>query len=133
MIEEKYISFETAKLATEKGAEKDLWSNQRYTSDGKGVCPYIGINHADEGTYLYVTQSLLARWIREKYKIFISIEVFHSEMVYTDNYGICHSFIIYKHKISFDSCNNIEKLSCNSFDTYEDSMEAGLQEALRMI
>jgi len=117
-MKEEIISFQTGKLAKEKGfsivstgfydenKELDLYESyigddivyKRQLLDGIVVCEAP-------------TQSLLQKWLREKHRIFI---------------------IIYK-KIGGWSYYLDEAPKINLYDTYEEALEKGLQEALKLI
>ncbi len=133
-MEEKLINFETAKLAKEKGfdllcyasygneiidfentlefAEKDLFKR----NENDDVTDLYSYNTDKCSTRTDVpTQSLLQKWLREKYKIHI---------------GILYSSITLKYDLW------IKKLSGSpqySFNTYEEALEKSLQEALKLI
>ena len=65
MIEEQYVTFETAKLAKEKGFT-GIMCNRCYGNDGQYYSFNVD-NIGDEDLGLAApTQSLLARWLREK-------------------------------------------------------------------
>ena len=124
MIEEQYVSFETAKLAKEKGFDEEI--NSFYVTV-EGGCTYLcftsffgwmkdtynnceleELNSKCDERYLSApTQSLLARWLREKHKLFIEVTVDFKNA---------------------DYANNKEE-----FHSYEKVMEDGLQEALKLL
>ena len=109
MIEEEYVSFETAKLAKEKGF--DGQSRFAFGNDGSEGLPF-------DKDILMPTQSLLARWLREKCGKNIYVVMGNSERYIVWIQDI-HSLV--KVKIT------------NFFDTYEYAMEEGLQQALKLI
>ena len=114
---EELISFETAKLAKEKGFKKLCGFS--YDEDGilTGNC---------EQSYNYVapTQSLLQKWLREKYKIHIVVYVMENSdgNIYYD-FGL-------KRIVNYLSDNSSKPMK---FSTYEKALEVGLQEALKLI
>ena len=105
------ISFETAKLAKEKGFKK--LCDFSYDEDGilTGNC---------EQSYNYVapTQSLLQKWLREKHDIHITITSISQES---------WQYHIQKPKDKLG--DNYEE----DFENYEEALEVGLQEALKLI
>ena len=123
MIEEQYVSFETAKLANEKGFNE--YCNSDYC---KGLINYpmednwwtnSDINY--DGRISRPTQSLLARWLREKHNIFIGIIIEPDEGYCYNTKKFSKTFLGWTHR--YNRC----------FLTYEEAMEAGLQEALKLI
>lgn len=107
MIEESYVSFETAKLLKEAGF--------------KANCAFI-LDDNQERLYR-PTQALAAKWLREVH-----------------HYAVCvwfskdHEKWFYAHgdmqNIAFDTDYEISEYE---YDTYEAALEAGLQEALKLI
>lgn len=130
MIEEQYVSFETAKLLKEAGFDvptRGTWRTNR-TGDAVFVEHFYGqtrddiSRHYSDGfqhEYLAPTQSLAARWLREKYHIFLMITPMIDGWMYD-------LFDLDKHQ--YILCN----ADANT-DDYESAFEAGLQEALRII
>ena len=117
MIEEQYVSFETAKLAKEKGFDIPC---RRFFKDKNisGVCRILINSNAIVGEYSQPTQSLLARWLREAYKIIVTVTFNYNTKLFTYFIGN------YEHPIS---------KSAKEYSTYEEAFEAGLQEALKQI
>tara|TARA_R110000868_G_scaffold76573_1_gene220037 strand:- start:7542 stop:7898 length:357 start_codon:yes stop_codon:yes gene_type:complete len=117
-MKEELISFETAKLAKEKGFEieqsyyydkgGETWSFHTWT---EGL-PYPEASFAP-------TQSLLQKWLREKHDInvmgsaTVNVWFFHSEYISTGHV--------------------ITSTSKQSYGTYEEAIEAGLYETLKVI
>lgn len=125
-MSETLILFETAKLAKEKGFTK-VWCNNMY---------YIGFNNLPEdkeiiecdwrdnvdGQFhlaLAPTQSLLQKWLREKHNLHITIA-----------YGDLSNK--YMGDIMSQDGKMLVGIEC-IYDTYEEALEAGLQEALKLI
>ncbi len=125
------ISFETAKLAKEKGfnipctdyfLEGHYVSNQKYVPLGLYVTVNqlrINRNKYTNNIYSAPTQSLLQKWLREEHSIDIIIE---------------------------PNANEIQKYYCwrirknmepakwgNVTNTFEEALEAGLQQTLKLI
>ena len=109
-MKEQLIGFETAKLAKEKGFKR--LCDFSYDEDGMitGNC---------EQVYNFVapTQSLLQKWLREKHKI-------HIELQCDSNYYKYFILIYYKTNCVFSLDDSL---------IYEEALEIGLQEALKLI
>ena len=121
-MKDELITFETAKLAKEKGY-KNNGLGKWYTKEG-----IIDLKHDKHGLlktdFEAPTQSLLQRWLREKHKI----------RVYP-KHGISGNFKF--EPFIWDKPNLIGKWTrignIESYDTYEQALEKGLQEALKLI
>ncbi len=109
-MEEQLISFETAKLAKGRGFKKE-WCSIAYKEDKK--------LYMDTGLYTNYpapTQSLLQKWLREKHRIYV-IPLFDEPYGWT--IGINSKTV---------------KFNLNLFfNTYEEALEKGLQESLKLI
>ena len=148
-MEDTYITFETAKLAKEKGfnerghwfykvkSENDveLYGCKKKELVGfKGYKPiYYKVNdyHTNKeklNAKLYrcsaPTQSLLAKWLREKHEIYVTPR---------ESYAFDQTleFVCSVNNIFVNHGNNDEPI--NRFKIYEDAYEKGLQEALKLI
>ena len=124
-MEEQLISFETAVLAKEKGFkiptpvmykgnEKRYGHNNEWGIDEQrldGKFPY-----RNQQWYSIPTQSGLQKWLREKH----NIHLIAYKNINIDGYDWCF--------ITTDGITNI-----NSYKTYEEALEVGLQEALNFI
>ena len=119
---EQLISFETAKLAKEKGFEfKIVWEY------------ILGFKNNHERDKYLPTQSLLAKWLREKYDIEINITRMPPEVIKSSfNKG---NKRIKKYNMWVWSLNGNPRIENPSlfFDNYEEALEIGLQEALKCI
>ena len=139
-MEEELIKLQTAILAKEKGfdirCEKAYFETLKHTletsRDGEITFPYkppriLKRSYADEFTIFIAeapTQSLLQKWLREKHKIYVSTRESYSfdntlEYVCTVNGTYVN--------------HNIKDKPINRFDTYEQALEVGLQEGLKLI
>ena len=97
-MEDTLITFETAKLAKEKGWDGDFVESHK----------------------ILTTQSLLAKWLREKHNIIIIVD-------YEGIDGYYYKFYSYKGMKKFYDASN------TNYKTYEEALEIGLQEALKLI
>ena len=125
-MEDTRITFETAKIAKEKGFHQE--PNRRkvpyynYKGEFKGdVTDFLRKYLREEDTsevesISAPTQSLLAKWLREEH----NIHLIAYKNVNIDGYDWCF--------ITTDGITNI-----NSYKTYEEAYEIGLQEALKLI
>lgn len=119
-MQEELITFETAKLAKEKGFN-DIISGY-YNSEGI-LQKHFGLI---EAFCKAPTQSLLQRWLREIYNIDCL------PMLNMNNEYSCH---IYKNKISINKDRDIfkgEAITPNGIDFHK-VFEEGLQESLKLI
>ena len=159
-MEDIRITFETAKLAKKKGFDIkgqnvfDLKNNNKIINfkdlaiqefiDDVETAGYLDkafnylkedINRTDDNSdkdyYLLVsTQSLLAKWLREKYDIEINITRMPPEAIkFSPNKRIK------KYSMWVWSLNGNPRIENPSlfFDNYEEAYEIGLQEALKLI
>jgi len=113
-MQEELIQFETAKLAKEKGFDVQ-YPNGRYFNGrlitGENI---MGIAAP--------TQSLLQKWLRDEHKIDIGVNI--------DINNLYEVSVLYK-----DDCNYYGDMQMDDqgFKTYEEGLELGLQEALKLI
>ena len=105
-MKEQLILFETAKLAKEKGFLNSI----HY--DGMG------------GYFTNTTQSLLQKWLREEHNIEVWVTPTH--LSYINNK-------LYKVEIEYFNGKRIHCFKHDEFKTYEEALEKGLQEALKLI
>lgn len=126
-MEDTRVTFETAKLAKEKGFFQETNRLEipyyNYKGEFKGdvsdwrIRKYIrGENTSDIESVSAPTQSLLAKWLREEH----NIHLIAYKNINIDGYDWCY--------ITTDGITNI-----NSYKTYEQAYEIGLQEALKLI
>ena len=101
-MEDTRVTFETAKLAKEKGCNLE-----NCTCGGYPDCICYDKR---------ISQSLLAKWLREEH----NIHLIAYKNINIDGYDWCF--------ITTDGITNI-----NSYKTYEEAYEIGLQEALKLI
>lgn len=118
-MQEQLITFETAQLAQEKGFSENV--DFCYDSEEKNIeDPYVyNVGDLSGDDELYApTQSLLQKWLREVHNIHIAIlpKILPSNQV---------KYYSFKGKLK----KNFENL----YNTYEEALEIGLQEALKLI
>ena len=132
------VSFETAKLLKEMGFDKN--TNEFYTTAGKltGVMYYdptpnnktidtewFSVLEKESTAYCTApTQSLLQKWLREVHNITVWVEPYtngSSKCTFIWNRGILNNIWI------------LDTFSMKKHNTYEEALEAGLLEALKLI
>ena len=130
-MQEQLITFETAKLAKEKGFFQETNRLEipyyNYKGEFKGdvsdwrIRKYIrGEDTSDIEFVSAPTQSLLAKWLREEHNIIVLVD-------YEGIDGYYYKFYSYKEG------NKNYDASGKNYNTYEDAYEIGLQEALKQI
>lgn len=124
-MKDQLISFETAKLAKEKGYKGDT-GKRGLNIQLSTLCYTIKENGYEEGHLNHVgvgiaapTQSLLQKWLREIHNI--QVFVAWTGLKSTNKYDVMWFKDV--PKTSFDA----------SYNTYEEALEAGLTEALKLI
>lgn len=121
-MEDTLISFETAKLAKDKGfnIETKHWYDQTTALNpikgARGAMDYQNIGYAP-------TQSLLQKWLREKHNIIITVASIFTDETHTE---IRYWWWIQGH----EDDENEEEIY---FETYELSLESALKEALNLL
>lgn len=129
-LKEKLISFETAELAKEKGFDiptlygcnhkGELQEYITYESYSPGE-PEVRINDfIRKWEYQLPTQSLLQKWIREVHDVSIKIDDYYTNGGLRFDYNVCE-------------LGSQEDNPVGIFETYEEALEIGLQEALKLI
>ena len=135
-MKEQLISFETAKLAKEKGFDALCYDafNSKGNLYSHGWCEYLYDNKVEipfrsgvleSKDVLAPTQSLLAKWLREVHNIHFEIKPIFDVK---DNLKPYHISVIKN-----PSGKDFEYEIVGSLDTYEEALEIGLQEALKLI
>jgi len=137
-MKEELIAFDTAKLAKEKGFNipcndfYDLYDNP----NNKNLSYSLKDNWNDYKSYSAPTQSLLQKWLREHVEIEIYVRPSFKTL---DKYIVC--YMKWRDDRKFRQQYFIIPLNDNSvpegthqdFNSYEDALEAGLYEALKLI
>ena len=122
MIEEQFVSFDTARMLKEAGF--DVPCTSQY-SEGKCIwnVGYPENFNQDEFGYSRPTQALAARWLREAHHYVVCAW-----------YSAEHEKWFYAHG-NLDNMMFDEEYSISDFiyDSYEQSLEAGLREAIKLI
>lgn len=137
MIEEQFVSFETAKLLKEAGFNvpcRGVYVTDRTgyyefrEYDNKQTVDDLCWNTEDGFQYEYLapTQALAARWLREVHRISVDAAF----MASSTNIDVWQYFI---GKMDDMIWPGDFETSERTYATYEEAMEAGLQEAIKLI
>ncbi len=127
-MEENYILFETAKLAKEKGFNEPTFcgykENYGKNYKGESINPYLikynlKLFNNKYNDFEAPTQSLLQKWLREKYSLHITIFSSSQES--------------WMYRITKPHQQLNEGFYDEDYDTYEDALEAALIKALNLI
>jgi hypothetical protein len=128
-MKEPLITFETAKLAKEKGFDDVKTNHLPYMLEGddKGR---IGASIYCKVYANCCTQSFLQKWLREAH----CINIFMTFKPNIKKWDFIPYFMSMdaKEYIEYNS-NYTKQNNKRRFDTYEDALEIGLQEALKLI
>ena len=128
-MEEQLVTLETALLAKEKGFDiPTVWGvSEEGVISGK-------ITHGNHGSFVdwvkydrdlkLPSQSLLQKWLRENSQGRVLVEVFSIDD--WDNFSA---------RVYGEDCMSpfFEVFTSNEYETYEEALEVGLQEALKLL
>jgi hypothetical protein len=133
-MEEQLITFDTAKLAKEKGFDLEFcnvgWHGDFGDLKGDSY-PFLGTysfyksiycNNKDEHQIQRPTQSLLQKWLREVHNIHLLLEPYYDEQ----------KVLVYGFDLITERTEE-ETIVEKGFKTYEDALEVGLQESLKLV
>lgn len=120
-MKEQLISFETAKLAKEKRFCGSFWVENYFHFDGR-LSRDVRAETFNEDCHIEAsTQSLLQKWLREKHRIIVSVATnaleYHFPMI---GFAEVNAF-------------QMKGPTFKVYKTYEEALEAGLFEALKLI
>ncbi len=138
-MEDEIVSFETAVLAYNKGFRDKIsciggknyynYKGELNGDSSEQLKDYLAAKKEDrdpDDFYLSIsapTQSCLQRWIREKHNIHISI-----------NIGLPHkNCIMYYCNVIKFGIHHKSKFKSQFYNTYEEALEEGLYQALKLI
>lgn len=128
-MEDQLISFETAKLAKEKGFT--YCTNKVYDTKRSIEFAILGssvYNNNFRGFIVAPTQSLLQKWLREKYNIHIVVY-----SVILSKFRAKDKKLVWKYSIDPLYSEERGAINMKNFHSYEASLEAALQEVLKSI
>jgi len=130
LLKEEVVSFATAKLAKEKGfwydGRTNDWLSTTLPYHDNGTRP-IDFSYKGE-LWSAPTQTLLQKWLREKWNILVEV-----------NYRTfavkgCNGYFYMCSSKKYHTMNNyFGKNIFKPFDTYEEALEVGLQQGLKLI
>lgn len=132
MIEESYVSFDTAKLLKEAGFDVPVYKH--YTKTGAIWTSAMPEKHNDKMDYMCFpcpTQALAARWLREAHGIHVSSNIFMDSANDADGNTV-DEWNFWSYDL-FDNSGRIIEESDDRYDSYEEAIEASLQEAIKLI
>jgi hypothetical protein len=130
-MKEQLITFQTAKLAKEKGFDEIV--DYIYMTNHTTEVLFENINdlkHSD-GNNPFVsapTQSLLQKWLRDEHNIHIDIHA--AQIAWNNKCSYLRSVFKIKGK---HVSNEYVSYRVKEVKTYEEALEEGLQEALKLI
>ena len=136
-MKEQLITFETAKLAKEKGFDENCYSYYKNEELKLGpFCKTITSNLYGKRTEIFKytnsekdnhitapTQSLLQKWLREEHQIYVEAHI----AIYTSQTFAWHLAYRFGAEVRTNGCTEY------IYTTYEEALEIGLQEALKLI
>lgn len=139
-MKEELISFETAKLAKEKGfSEKTMYwhyiEEGNYDPINSAIIP-TDFNERFGDRYSLPTQSLLQKWLREEYEIHVYITPYGKRV--KEKFEEWSVSMIRELKLSSEE-NHMNHWDDRkfwdsvTFKTYELALEKGLQSALKLL
>lgn len=123
MIQEDYVSFETAKLLKEKGFDECCYVKYKYVKEFDDYFQTTEYVYDGFEKYYYPcpTLQIVTKWLREVHSLYLDITTSFSQD------GICYTF----------SCSNTMDLiqgtkgsSYHEYQTYEEACEAGIRYTL---
>lgn len=143
MIEESYVSFDTARMLKEAGF--DLSCRGVYVTDRTGYYEFREYDNkqttddlcwnTEDGfqyEYLAPTQALAARWLREVHGIHVMIHPYYDCSVNADG-EIVDKRMYWGYMILYAATGNLAEDNDERFDNYEQALEAGLQKVIKLI
>ena len=129
-MQEQLITFETAKVAKEKGFQYNTDNNLYYNSNG-----YLNILQFSEEDVPAPTQSLLQRWLREEYEIYVHVKVWRN-MDHCNEYTGIITKPAYIKPLYIKTNKGLDIMESKEVSfkyEYEEALEQGLFEALKLI
>ena len=135
MIEESYVSFDTAKMLKEAGFDVECdWFYINNGSVETGIVvrsTSLRDHNMATGFLSRPTQALAARWLREVNGIHVSSNIFMDSANDADGKTV-DEWTFWSYDL-FDNSGRIIEESDDRYDSYEEALEAGLQEAIKLI
>ena len=132
MIEESYVSFDTAKMLKEAGF--DVPTSTHYSNSGSVWESPTPVDYNDDKSCKACsrpTQALAARWLREVNGIHVSSNIFMDSANDADGKTV-DEWTFWSYDL-FDNSGRIIEESDDRYDSYEEAIEAGLKHSLELI
>lgn len=129
MIEEQFVSFDTARILKEAGFDVPCYV--QYSERGvqwNASCPENF--NADDWGCSCPTQALAARWLREVHGIHVSSNIFMDFANDADGNTV-DEWTFWSFDL-FDNSGRIIEESDDRYDSYEEALEAGLKHGLKL-
>tara|TARA_R110000822_G_scaffold308560_1_gene436650 strand:+ start:112 stop:471 length:360 start_codon:yes stop_codon:yes gene_type:complete len=119
-MKDELVTFDTAKLAKEKGFDEIVYGRYMFNPNQLESSEKAHKNTWDENYLAAPTQSLLQRWLRDEKNLWVGVDHYKNR-TYTAHIS--------------DECDNSksDELFGNIYYSYEQALENGLQEALKLI
>lgn len=124
MIEESYVSRDTARMLKEAGFDEVCRS--AYYATGNSAVMHERNSMLSPGYVSRPTQALAARWLREKHRIVVDVAFIPPSV----NGDVWQYFIGEMDDMVWEG--DFES-SDRKYSTYEEAFEAGLQEAIKLM
>lgn len=133
-MQEQLVTFETAKLAENKGFDIIKSDDKFYDFSGNLDYTFQGYQESLEKyeRTSAPTQSLLQKWLRDEHQIHIEVELYDNSRTYHWEYRVITSKDRDWNDVDcFDSAKR--HYNREEFGTFEKALEQGLQESLKLI
>jgi hypothetical protein len=127
-MRDELVSYETAKLAKEK--DFNIPQEHFYNAGSGWKLQSDSLLRTGDDNFIEApTQSLLQRWLREKHNLQIVIDCFWEDTSHTNYCYVC--WVLYREDEIHQEDEELEDE--DYFNTYEQALEQGLQESLKLI
>lgn len=133
MIEEQFVSFETAKLLKEAGF--DVPTSTHYSNSGEVWQSSAPEDYNDDKSCKACsrpTQALAAKWLCEVYGLHVMITPYYDCSVDADG-EIVDKRMYWGYMILYAATGNLAEDNDERFDNYEQALEAGLRKVIKLI
>lgn len=131
-IGEQFVSFDTAKLLKEAGF--DVPTSTHYSNSGEVWQSSAPEDYNDDKSCKACsrpTQALAARWLREVHGIHVSSNIFMDSANDADGKTV-DEWTFWSFDL-FDNSGRIIEERDDRYDSYEEALEVGLREAIKLI
>lgn len=129
MIEESYVSFDTARMLKKAGFDVpcktyyEIEDGEVVRKDGVSKHDYNGM---EDTVCSRPTQALAARWLRDKHKLHVSVSI-------VGLFDGLRDLIYWAFSVMNVNTALFEYIDGNRYDSYEEALEAGLQKTIKLI